>query len=175
MEWGKDFNDLFRDELDSSKKCKIINHEIATKEELPIAQRNIQVPKHWENEISKEVEKLLSQDVIRQSSSQWCSRIVPIKKKTGELRMCVDYRLLNDVTIRVQYPMPRIDEIIDGLSRAKVFTTLNATKGYYQIEIKEEDRCKTAFRWKNGFYEFNRMTFGLCNAPATFQRAMDII
>ena len=69
--------------------------------------------------------------------------------------------------------MPRIDEILDSLGKAKIFSTLDATSGYYQIAMKEEDICKTAFSCKNGFFEFTRMPFGLCNAPATFQRAMD--
>ncbi|MGL5707634.1 MAG: reverse transcriptase domain-containing protein [Aeromonas sp.] len=91
------------------------------------------------------------------------------------MRLCIDYRLLNDITIKDKYPIPRIDEILDDLSGAKVFSILDATSGYYQLAIEEEDKPKTAFSWKGGLYEFNRMPFGLCNGPATFQRAMDRI
>lgn len=161
LEWETEYKGLFSNDLNPQKKCNFIKHTIETKEGNPIAQRNIQIPKHWEEEINNEIMRILEQEVIRPSTSQWCSTIVPIRKKTGELRMCVDYRMLNEVTIRDQYPLPRIDEIIDELASAKVFSTLDVCKCYYQIEIKEEDRCKTAFRSKNGFYEFNRMPFGL--------------
>lgn len=89
--------------------------------------------------------------------------------------MCIDYRDLNKVTVKDKYPLPRIDEILDDLSEACIFSTLDATSGYYQIGLCEEDKKKTAFSRRGGHYDFNRMPFGLCNAPATFQRTMDAI
>lgn len=89
--------------------------------------------------------------------------------------MCIDYRSLNSVTVRDSYMSPRIDEIFDSLSKSKVFSVLDATSGYYQIMLEEEAKEKTAFSFRGKLYEFNRMPFGLCNAPATFQRAMDRI
>lgn len=100
---------------------------------------------------------------------------MPVRKKGGGVRMCIDFRKLNDLTRKDSYPLPRIDELIDELSEAKICSTWDATSGYYQIEIDEADKKKTTFRWEYGFYEFNWMPFGLCNAPATFQRAMDLI
>ncbi|KAI5173483.1 hypothetical protein PAEPH01_2019 [Pancytospora epiphaga] len=94
--------------------------------------------------------------------------------KTGEIRMCIDYRKLNEVAIKGSYPLPRIDEIIDELSQATIFSSLDATSGYYQIEIEETDRDKTAFLWKNSLYKYTRMPFWLCNALETFQQAMDV-
>ncbi|KAI5153787.1 hypothetical protein ENBRE01_3255 [Enteropsectra breve] len=107
--------------------------------------------------------------------SPLASSIIPVKKKDGEIRLCIDFRGLNNITKKDCYPIPRIDEILDELSGANYFTYLDATSGYYQIETVEADKEKTAFRWKGGLYEFNRMTFRLCNAPATFQRAMYVV
>lgn len=117
----------------------------------------------------------MNKGIIRESKSPYCSRIVPVIKPDGSIRPCIDYRTLNTMTIKDRYPIPRIDEILDALSSAKIFSTLDATSGYYQIAMEEDDIHKTAFCYKNGFYEFTRMPFGLCNAPATFQRAMDSI
>ena len=96
-----------------------------------------------------------------------------VKKKNGKFRFCVNYKPLNDVTKKDNYPLPRIDEILDSLKDAKWFTTLDLASGYWQIKVKEEHREKTAFITKFGTYEFKVMPFGLCNAPATFQRTMD--
>ena len=87
--------------------------------------------------------------------------------------MCIDYRDVNKCTIKDSYPIPRIDAILDALKGARIFSSLDATSGYYQIAMDPKDMEKTAFAWKNGLFEFKRMPFGLCNAPATFQRAMD--
>ena len=90
-----------------------------------------------------------------------------------KLRFCVDYRKLNEVTIKDSYPLPRIDELIDTIGAAKWFTTMDLASGYWQVRVKEKDRPKTAFVTRYGLYEFNVMPFGLTNAPATFQRVMD--
>ena len=155
--------------------CKVIEHKIVVTSSIPIVQKNFQVPKLLEREIDGEINKLKRCGIIETSVSPWASRIVPVRKKTGELRMCIDFRKLNSVTVKDVYPIPRIDEILDELAQAKFFTTLDATSGYYQLMVAPEDREKTAFRWKGGFYQFRRMPFGLCNAPSTFQRCMDTI
>lgn len=123
----------------------------------------------------KEVDRMLTDKVIEAAQSEWASPVVLVPKKDGSLRFCVDYRRLNAVTIRDSYPIPRMDECIDSLGDATVFTTLDCNSGYWQIEVAEEDRDKTTFVSHCGMYRFLRMPFGLKNAPATFQRAVDII
>lgn len=171
----EEHKEMFKTEIDELTKCSTAKHRIEVEDCLPVNQRNIQVPKVWESELDAEVAKLLKAKVIRESKSPWASRVVPVKKKNSEIRMCIDFRKLNTVTLKDSYPLPRIDEIVDEMGKACVFSTLDATSGYYQIELEENDKEKTAFRWKNGLFEFNRMPFGLCNAPATFQRVMDTI
>ena len=100
------------------------------------------------------------------------SPIVVVAKKDGTLRMCVDYRQLNQITIKDAYPLPRMDEIFTSLHNNFCFVALDLLMGYHQIPVREEDRPKTAFITHKGLYVFNVMPFGLCNAPATFQRLM---
>jgi hypothetical protein len=99
--------------------------------------------------------------------------VVVVKKKNGKFRFCVNYKPLNDITKKDNYPLPRIDEILDALQDAQWFTTLDLVSGYWQIKVKKEDQEKTTFITKFGTYEFKVMPFGLCNTSATFQRTID--
>jgi len=125
--------------------------------------------------IKDHVDEMLKSGVIRPSTSPWAAPVTLAPKKDGGLRFCIDYRLLNDVTIRDSYPIPRIDQTIDALHNAKFFTCLDLFSGYWQIEIEESHKEKTAFVCEFGLFEFNRMPFGLTNAPPVFQRAMSSI
>jgi hypothetical protein len=119
---------------------------------------------------------MLKHDIIRPSTkSEWASPVILVPKKNGKLRFCVDYRQLNKVTKKDNYPLPRINEILDSLGNAQWFSSLDLASGYWQVEMREEDKPKTAFISRNGTYEFNVMPFGLCNAPGTFQRCMDTV
>ncbi|CAG8466715.1 10092_t:CDS:1 [Racocetra fulgida] len=113
--------------------------------------------------------------IIQKSRSPWSSPIVLIKKKNKKLRFCVDYRKLNSITKKDTYLLPYIDEMLDNLEKAKWFISLDLTSGYWQVEVKEENKEKTAFITKFSLYEFNIMLFRLCNAPSTFQRLMDVV
>ena len=122
-----------------------------------------------------EIDRMLRAGVIEPATAEWACPVVFVPKKDGTMRFCVDYRRLNAVTVRDSYPLPRMDECIDSLGDATVFTTLDCNSGYWQVEVAEEDRDKTTFASHCGLYRFIRMPFGLKNAPATFQRAVDII
>ena len=123
----------------------------------------------------KEIEDMLAKGAIEPATTDWASPIVFVPKPDGSLRFCVDYRRLNALTIRDSYPIPRMDECIDALGEAVVFSTLDCNSGYWQIPVAEEDKDKTAFISHFGLYRWLRMPFGLKNAPGTFQRAADII
>ena len=118
---------------------------------------------------------MLANGVIEDSSSPWCSPVVLVKKRDGSVRFCVDLRAVNSATQPVAYPLPRIDEALDGLSGARFFTTLDMTAGYWQVEIAPEDREKTAFSTGKGLHQFRKMAMGLRNAGATFQRLMELV
>jgi hypothetical protein len=113
--------------------------------------------------------------VIEESDSPWSSPVVLTRKKNGELRFCVDYRKLNDVTKKDCFPLPRIDNTLDTLAGAKWFSTLDLKSGYWQVDIHPDDKEKTAFSTGQGLWQFTVMPFGLCNAPATFERLLETV
>jgi hypothetical protein len=132
-------------------------------------------PKRFKDEIEKTIKELLAMGHIRPSTSPFASSIVLVLKKDGTLRMCIDYRALNKKMIKNRYPIPRIDELMDELHGAVFFTKIDLQSGYYQINIKEQDIEKTAFRCHFGHFDFLVMPFGLTNAPVTFQSCMNHI
>ena len=126
-------------------------------------------------EIEEQVEYLLKRGLIIESSSHFGAPVLFVPKPNGTVRMCIDYRSLNKLTRKNSYPMPRVDDLLDQLRGAQLFSAIDLMQGYYQIRIKPEDCEKTAFRTPQGLYEFKVLPFGLANAPAVFQTLMNKI
>lgn len=151
---------------------KTVHHEIPLVDPTPfrIPYRKIP-PSQWQD-VRKAITEMEEAGVIRQSKSPYASPIVVVTKKDGSLRICVDYRKLNSRSTRDAFPLPRIEEALEALGQSKYFSTLDLTSGYWQVEVAERDKHKTAFSTPMGLFEANRMPFGLQNAPSTFQRLM---
>lgn len=129
-----------------------------------------------QEELARQIAELEAKGIIRPSSSPFGAPVLFVKKKDGSQRMCVDYRALNDITIKDRYSLPHIDDILDCMAGAKFFSKMDLVSGYHQVRVKEEDVHKTAFVTPNqGQWEFRVLSFGLCNAPPTFQRLMNSV
>src|SRR3954469_21221526 len=126
-------------------------------------------------ELKKQLEEFLEKKFIRPSVSPWGAPILLVKKKEGSMRLCVDYRQLNKVTIKNRYPFPRIDDLMDQLVEACVFSKTDLRSGCHQIRVKEDDIQKTAFRTRYGHYEYSVISFGVTNAPGVFMEYMNRI
>jgi len=171
----ENYDHMFSKGMNDLGKTTVDQHQIITENVPPIHQKAYRMSPAEHEFIQQELDSMLENGLISPSKSPWSSFVVLVKKKNGKLRLCIDYRKLNKITKRDVYPLPRIDEILDTLKGAKWFSTLDLASGYWQVEMKPENREKTAFITKYGLFEFNVMPFGLTNAPATFQRVMDKI
>lgn len=169
-----DFQDVFSVDDNDLGCTHLANHAIDTGDSRPIKQCPRRVPSALSHEEEEAIQKMRAQGVVRESSSPWSSRIVLVRKKTGEIRPCIDYRKINSLTKKDAYPIPRTQDCLDALSGSVMFSTLDMTSGYFQVPIREEDIPKTAFVTRHGLWEFTTMPFGLTNAPATFQRVMEL-
>ena len=141
----------------------------------PISRRPYRMALKELAEMKTQLEGLLKKGFIHPSSSSWGCPAIFMKKKDGTLRICVDYRPLNAVTIKNKYPLPRIDTLFDQLAGAKVFSKIDLHFGYHQIKIRPQDIPKIAFSTRYGLYEYLAMSFGLTNAPAIFMYLMNSV
>lgn len=169
------FKDYFARHGNELGKCNTTMHGIDTGDAKPIHQLPYKSAWRERTLIQDQVETMLKNGVIEPSESPWSSPVVLVKKKDGNWRFCVDYRKLNNVTVKDVYPLPRIEDALNRLQGARFFSIMDLQWGYHQIGLKPEARAKSAFVTADGLYQFKVLPFGLTNAPSTFQRAMDLI
>ena len=166
------FTDVFAFSSDQLGRTDKLAHTINTEGCYPIQQQARKLPPFQREQVHQLLQDMLSRGVIQPSTSPWASPVVQVKKKDGSIRFCIDHHKLNAITRKDTYPLPRINDILSG---SQWFSTLDLLRGYWQVEVAEGDRQKTAFTTHEGLFEFKVIPFGLCNAPATFQRLMDLI
>ncbi|XP_057200295.1 retrovirus-related Pol polyprotein from transposon 297 [Triplophysa rosa] len=149
-----------------------VHHEIPLVDPRPFRLPYRKIPASQWQDVRRLLVEMETAGVIRPSKIPYASPVVVVTKKDGSLRLCIDYRKLNSCVTRDAFPLPRIEEALEALGQAKYFSTLDLTSGYWQVEVAEQDKHKTAFSTPMGLFEANRMPFGLQNAPSTFQRMM---
>ncbi|KAK8918382.1 hypothetical protein KSP39_PZI021861 [Platanthera zijinensis] len=170
----RDFLEVFPEELPGLPPSRDVEFTIDLVEGAkPVAKAPYRMAPKELAELKSQLQELLDKGFIRPSTSPWGAPVLFVKKKDGSFRLCVDYRELNKLTIRNQYPLPRIDDLFDQLSNAKVFSKIDLRSGYHQMRINEDDIYKTAFSTRYGHFEFVVMPFGLTNAPAVFMDLMN--
>ncbi len=155
--------------------AKTVEHRIPLKDEKPVKQRCRRVPQEQLPALKEHLKDLLRKGIIRKSNTEYASPIVLVQKANGKMKKCVDYRQLNEKISKDPYPLPRIEECLDCLSKATMFFTLDLTAAYHQVPIAEEDCHKTAFITPIGLFEYCRVPFGLATGPAAFQRLISTV
>ena len=170
-----DYADAFSAPGETLPGTTAMVHRINTGDHPPIRQRLRRMGPVRDAVTEAELTKLREKGVVVPSTSPWRSPVVLVKKKNGEIRFCIDFRELNQCTVKDSYPLPRIDATLEALAGSQWFCSMDLTSGFWQIPLHEDDQHKTAFATKSGLYEFIVMPFGLCNASATFERCMENI
>lgn len=178
----KDLEILFSKKIDafsingSIGETNVVIHDIELEpNSVPHAERLRRRPLSYKLETSKQITKMLQEGIIEKCESPWAAAYVVVKKKNGELRICIDFRKLNLVTKKSSYPLPNIEDCLEPLTGNTFFSQLDLASGFWQIPISEKAKPLTSFRTEDGQFQFRRMPFGLCNAPASFQRLVNAL
>jgi hypothetical protein len=170
----REFSDVFLEELPRMPPDREVEFVIDLLPGIaPISKRPYRMSVEELKELKKQLTELQEAGYIRPSSSPWGAPVLIVQKKDGSQRMCVDYRSLNDVTIKNKYPLPRIEDLFDQMRGVRVFSKIDLRLGYHQMKIRPSDILKTTFSTRYGLYEFMVMSFGLTNAPTYFMNLMN--
>ncbi|GJU45470.1 putative reverse transcriptase domain-containing protein [Tanacetum coccineum] len=170
----KNFPEVFPEDLPGLPHTRQVEfHIYLVPGAAPVARAPYRLAPSEMKELADQLQELSDKGFIRPSSSPWGAPVLFVKKKDGSLRMCIDYRELNKLTVKNRYPLPRIDDLFDQLQGSSVYSKIDLRSGYHQLRVREEDISKTAFRTRYGHYEFQVMPFGLTNAPAVFMDLMN--
>src|ERR1043165_2015170 len=169
-----DFSEVFPDEIPSAPPEREVEFSMdLVPGTRPISMAPYRMSASELAKLKSQLEDFLEKKFVRPSVSPWGAPVLLVKKKDGSMRLCVDYIQLNKVTIKNKYPLPRIDDLMDQLVGASVFSKIDLRSGYHQIKVKDEDIQKTAFRTRYGHYEYSVMPFGVTNAPGVFMEYMN--
>jgi hypothetical protein len=170
----REYRDVFLEEVPGLRLRRDIDFSIELAPgAVPVSRTPYRMSTPELVEIKLQLKEMMDKGYIRPNMSPWGAPVLFVKKKDGTLRLCIDYRQLNKVTIKNKYPLPRIDDLFDQLGGASIFSKIDLRFGYHQVRIKGEDIQKTAFKMRYGHYEFVVVPFGLTNAPATFMCLMN--
>ena len=165
--------DVFSLSDDDLGYCTTLKHVIDVGDSPPVKQRFRRLHPPLKNQVEEELQRMEKQGLIEPSTSPWCSPLVPVKKKDGRIRICIDYRKLNALTKMSSYPLPNIEDNLKQFAGSKYFSTLDLVSGYHQVALEESSKEKTAFATEGALYQFRVMPQGACGSPATFQNLMN--